>query len=490
MKIRGSLVLIFISAAALLPLRINLLGGTIAADSSWGTVFKIGVIAAAVLMLGVSMLSFNTSSYVRIRKNIPCSIASAIMAGFVGYDSVITMLGGYPDVLTGKSAVAYGVFGIAAAIMIFAFAVGFALGSPSVSRVPILTLFPAIWAGLRLTFMFMRYTTIADISEHYFDVCYYVCLVVFFLCQAKVFSSVETRKSIRSAVGFGGCAALFVLLSAVARLWVMKVNQTGNFTGLSAPKGVDIFAVVYIICYLFFITAGKHHAYSHGTLPSEDMAITDSPVMSRNQALDAVTGGNKNVWDDTPELKPDMTAIKNSASTIGGGVHQSNFKLTPTPYAFSNDGQLQPIYVISQEALAALTGTDAYYDDDDTVGTAHGKRPTNAKGSLAPRDNKVYVIKNDKPESDPGAGMPRAHISGEQPARNETSEPAPPTEQISAEIEEIIDNHINISPDEAPAETDKHNISSSHPRLGRGYLPKSSVERMDDGFRFHNMSDE
>lgn len=226
MRIRSAVTVFFISVLILFPIRIKTLLSGVDISDEFFTGEKLpavflGVVALSALMIFIiCKRAVNVPSYIRVKRSVLCTFSSLIMAGLVCYDSVITLGGRYSDIFIGNRSTIYGFLGILAAVAILLFAFSFLTGNPVASKVPVLTLVPAIWACARLTLLFMHYTTIANISLYYFDICYYTCFLIFMFSQAKVFSSIDTRKSIKLSVFFGLFSCVFSAVSVCARLWI------------------------------------------------------------------------------------------------------------------------------------------------------------------------------------------------------------------------------------------------------------------------------
>jgi hypothetical protein len=85
-------------------------------------------------------------------------------------------------------------------------------------------LLPVLWGVIILGVSFMRYTSIANISEFLFDVLKMVFVLVFLYFSARAIGRVSNNKESKGTITFGFMAALFCIVSAVPKVivWIMN----------------------------------------------------------------------------------------------------------------------------------------------------------------------------------------------------------------------------------------------------------------------------
>jgi len=459
MRIRSAFTVFFLSILVLFPIRVKTLSdGLDLSDNMFSggklaIIFSVVLILSILLILIISKKAINVPSYVRVKRSIPCTFSSIIMAAFVAYDSVLALGGKYSDIFVGNRYLLYGILGLFAAVAILLFAVSFLTGNPIASKVPIISLIPAIWACVRLTLMFMHYTTIADISTYYFDICYYITFLIFLFGQAKVFSSIETRKSVKLSVAFGLICCIFSALSVCTRFWINTVSSETFIESAIVPRFMDAFAIIYMLCYLFFVTKGEHKTHKREDIPLADYNIN---------------GTYNDFWNYNSSRPSVNRTDYNNVSNTNSMDYSTGEK---------SRGDFQPVYVVSS--------SDYFDEDDGSISLFPERKMVKAKKITAHRVKSVSNALSEVKTT--SSAHPKAHIQD-----NLTVNSVPDYIETSDTVTQmpIMEEQIvNASPDEAIVYRSE-NKTFDRPRLGKGYAPKSTVKASGDGYCVYNCLDE
>lgn len=105
-------------------------------------------------------------------------------------------------------------------------------------------LLPVLWGVVILGVSFMRYTSVANISEFLFDVLKMVFVLVFLYFNARAVGQISDKKEAKGIISFGLIAALFCIVSSVPRTIAWIINHNNSYI----PKVVnDLLYLVFAI---------------------------------------------------------------------------------------------------------------------------------------------------------------------------------------------------------------------------------------------------
>lgn len=228
---------------------------------------------------------------------------------------------------------------------------------------------------------------------------------------------------------------------------------------------MDAFAVIYILCYLFFITRGEHKLHKREEIPLSDYRV--------NGTYNDFWSRNPNAGANRPPVQP---------RELSGG----RFRGMPQ----QQRGEFQQINVLSVP--------DCYEDDDDNISLIPNRKYVKAKKTVSVRANSAVSSAGASVQktSASRSSKPVAHIRENPPAVNKT---APDRIETPDGIYVRMDTQtapsagvvVSVSPDEVVNESSYvEETASARPKLGRGYMPKSTVQKSDDGYKVYNCSDE
>lgn len=115
-----------------------------------------------------------------------------------------------------------------------------------VRPLPILALFPAVWAVIHLAVSFMHYTTIASVSEYMYDMMKMVFVMIFLYYYARCAGRVPNGRETAGMLAFGLPAVLLIGISTLPRYIAWLAGRHA----VSLPLPEDILYVllgIYIV---------------------------------------------------------------------------------------------------------------------------------------------------------------------------------------------------------------------------------------------------
>lgn len=221
-----------------------------------GTVF-LGAIAVALLLICIMCLCDRNAPYKNVpHRNILAGIFGILLSLAMFYVSASELMN---FGTAGVKAIVSGVFCALAAVSMLAMSVGMTYGKNVYENMPLLALLIPIWGCVRLVITFMNYTSIANISQHLFNMLAIIFLLLFQYSQAKMLAGVGGQKIIRSLFLFGFPAVVFAVLASVP-WFVLYFSgvQAGVYEETPLTLGysaVDCLFALFILCFLIGVYA-------------------------------------------------------------------------------------------------------------------------------------------------------------------------------------------------------------------------------------------
>lgn len=123
----------------------------------------------------------------------------------------------------------------------------------------LLVLSPVIFSCVRLAYSFMGFTSIANLSEHLFDVLMLVFSTLFFYYLAKYIYDMDRNKAVNRLFAFGSPAVIFCFICTIPRyLRLMFGAYDGTELGspnffVGFPNLFNLIAPMFFIAALFYI---------------------------------------------------------------------------------------------------------------------------------------------------------------------------------------------------------------------------------------------
>lgn len=277
-----------------------------------GTIF-LGVIAAALLLTCIMCLCDRTAPDKNVpHRNTMAGIFGILLSLAMFYVSASELLN---FKAAGAKAIVAGVFCAFAAVSVLAMSVGMTYGKNVYENMPLLALLIPVWGCVRLVITFMNYTSIANISQHLFNMVAIIFLLLFQYSQAKMLAGVGGQKIIRSLFLFGFPAVVFAVLASVPRfvlyfsgMQATMYEETPLSLGYSA---VDCLYALFILCFLIGIyvrtvkpgaPADKApHPVKQEGKPAESPAAIDFAGMNKDLQKDFFLIGAPKPEEDADE---------------------------------------------------------------------------------------------------------------------------------------------------------------------------------------------
>lgn len=127
---------------------------------------------------------------------------------------------------------------------------------------PVLALFPAIWAAVHLAVSFMHYTTIASVSEYMYDMMKMMFDMIFLYYYARCAGRVPNEKEAAGMLAFGLPAVLFTGVSTLPRYMAWLMGQHA----VSLPVPEDL---LYLLLAGYILYALTRLRSASGAAPAE-----------------------------------------------------------------------------------------------------------------------------------------------------------------------------------------------------------------------------
>lgn len=256
MKIRRSMVVLFVMSALLIP--ISLYRSMFAVDASAELTGAVNIIYN-VLMGIFLLLTFSFSvftddfprSYVE-KKSRFLGFITILLATATGYSSALGLLSEEHAVFEGMSGKVFSVIGILSVLSFMSYAVTYFKGVNIITSVALVPIFPAMWYGYRLLLCFLRSASMADISDQLPLIAMCCGFTIFSLTLGKLFSCPNSY-SVKWAFVSGCVGILTTMLYTVN--WL--IDNSGNLIELISSPMIftDMFMALFAIGSLFHISA-------------------------------------------------------------------------------------------------------------------------------------------------------------------------------------------------------------------------------------------
>lgn len=270
MKVKYLWIPFAVFLAALLPLRlyqvIHLINPETGFSSGDPYMLQIllGLTALFVLILMfMSIACKNIPERYEIRKNIFAGVFSMLAGVSMLAESACFLL----SFISGQDkapSLVQAILGVLAAAIFAMMGICSFTGRNLLERVPLLTLLPSVWCGVRLVFSFLRYTNVATNSSEMLDLLSTSFLLIFLFTQAKLLSGFTTPKTGKRAVVAG--------MSTVVLLFVFRLPalvQQVMAGGFQIDTSISYITELLLALYVFCITVELSLHYSRPAEPEE-----------------------------------------------------------------------------------------------------------------------------------------------------------------------------------------------------------------------------
>lgn len=256
MKIRRSLVVLFVISTLIIPL--SLYRSMYSANASDEFQSTIGIISHA-LMIIFLLLAFSFSLFTddfphsyTSKPSRGLGLLAVLLAGAAGYTSLLGLISEEYALFPGTSGKVLAGLGILSVLTFMFYAVTFFKGEnmiPSVAAVP---LFPALWYGLRMLLCFLKSASMADIRSEMAQIAMCCSFTIFTLTIGKLFCGISSH-SIKWGFATGCVGVMTTFIYTLD--WI--VNDCKQMTDLLTfpTLFVDLLMALFTIGTLFHVSA-------------------------------------------------------------------------------------------------------------------------------------------------------------------------------------------------------------------------------------------
>lgn len=290
MKIRGSLIVMFVSALIALPLKIYQITNLVE-DYSTGFLkngafvnYAVPALVAvfSLVMFIMAFASQNAPLHSPMRKAPVMAIVSILFSLLVGYQSVMALFNEEARTFSGNAGIFYAAFGLTTVMALIYLAVALFKGDNTVENTPLIMIFPFIWSAIRLVLTFLDTTRVANISERMYDLLMLVGVMLFMLSAGR-FMAGSAEKSSKWLFACGAPAALLALLTTIPRyILPYKLKNRIGADGVSLAETladspftanlIDVGLAIFIISFLFYASSGAEKSAAVGGVFDTNMA--------------------------------------------------------------------------------------------------------------------------------------------------------------------------------------------------------------------------
>ena len=255
MKIRRSLVVLFLIASLVIP--ISLYRNTFSVNASDEFISTVGIISNVLitvfLMLVVAFSIFSDDfphSYTA-RKNVGLGAISMLTAASCGFASILGILREDSSLYSGTGGLIFMVLGLLSVLAMMFYSVGFFKGENLILSFPVVPILPALWYGYRMLSAFLRSASMADISAELPVIAMCCSFTIFLLTLGKLFCCINSN-SIKWGFAAGCIGIMTSLLYSVT--WL--VNDCKSAADLFANPIIftDVFMALFAIGALFHVS--------------------------------------------------------------------------------------------------------------------------------------------------------------------------------------------------------------------------------------------
>ena len=255
MKIRRSLVVLFVISTFIIPL--SLYRSLFSSDASSEFVSTLGIINN--VLMGIFLLlifafsvftdEFPHSYPPHVSRGL--GIVSMLMAAACGYASVMGLIGDEYSDFTGMSGKILSVLGILSVLSFMFYSVTFFKGENTIQNVGFAPILPALWYGFRMLLGFLRSASMADISGELPVIAMSCSFTIFLLTLGKLFCGVNSN-----SIKWGFAAGCIGIMTSFLYTSNWMVIQCESMTDLLSHPLVfaDLFMGLFAIGALFHVS--------------------------------------------------------------------------------------------------------------------------------------------------------------------------------------------------------------------------------------------
>lgn len=255
MKIRRSMVVLFIIASLVIP--ISLYRNMFSENASEEFISTVGIISNVLmtvfLMLVVAFSIFSDDfphSYTA-RKSGGLGIVSMLAAAACGFSSVLGIIGNDAPMYSGTGGIIFMLLGLLSVLGMMFYSVSFFKGENLILSFPIVPVLPALWYGYRMLSSFLRSASMADISSELPVIAMCCSFTIFLLTIGKLFCCINSN-SIKWGFAAGCIGIMTSLLYSVN--WLVRDCKSTQDLFNNPLVFTDIFMALFAIGSLFHVS--------------------------------------------------------------------------------------------------------------------------------------------------------------------------------------------------------------------------------------------
>ena len=255
MKIRRSLVVLFVISTFIIPL--SLYRALFSSDASSEFVSTLGIInhvLMGIFLLLIFAFSVFTDEFPHSyppHASRGLGFVSMLLAAACGYASVMGLISDDYSSFTGLSGKIFAVMGILSVLSFMFYSVTFFKGENAIQNVAFAPILPALWYGFRMLLSFLRSASMADISGELPVIAMSCSFTIFLLTLGKLFCGVNSN-----SIKWGFAAGCIGIMTSFLYTSNWLVTQCESMADLLSHPMVfaDLFMGLFAIGSLFHIS--------------------------------------------------------------------------------------------------------------------------------------------------------------------------------------------------------------------------------------------
>jgi hypothetical protein len=255
MKIRRSMVVLFIIASLIIPISLyRTMFSQNASEEFLSTVGVISGVLMTVFLLLVVAFSIFSDDYPHSyapAKSAPLGLAAMLTAAACGYSSVLGLISDDLPIYAGVSGKIFVLIGLLSVLTLMFYSVSFFKGENLVLSFPVAPIFPALWYGYRMLSSFLRSASMADISAELPVLAMSCAFTIFLLTLGKLMCCINSN-----SIKWGYAAGCIGILTSMLYSVNWLVTQCTSVQDMMNNPLVfaDIFMALFAVGALFHVS--------------------------------------------------------------------------------------------------------------------------------------------------------------------------------------------------------------------------------------------
>lgn len=256
MKIRRSLVVLFIIASLVIPISLykNIFSAN-ASDEFVSTVSIINNVLLTVFLMLVFAFSIFCDDYPHTysaEKSGALGVISVLTGAACGYSSVLALVSDSQQTAAGSGGIVFAILGLLTVVSMMFYATSFFKGENYILSFPVMPIAPALWYGYRMLTAFLKSASMADISAQLPIIAMCCAFTVFSLTVGKLFCCINSN-SIKWGFA-GGCIGILTSLLYSVN-WLVNDCASADDLLMNPLVFVDVLMALFAIGALFHVSA-------------------------------------------------------------------------------------------------------------------------------------------------------------------------------------------------------------------------------------------